>query len=105
MVNKNADPEVFSIHTDPKNGKATLVPNPTGKSITYTTDELKQWIENGLIPKELGEYELEHIEKILETMAASKQLETSRASQEELIELYKKRSSFVRRNGKISKTT
>jgi hypothetical protein len=89
VAEKNQEPEVFSIQKDPATGREIMVPNPTARSITYNTQDLKEWIAKGLIPKELGEYELAHIEGVMETIATSKKLKEIGATQEEILESYK----------------
>lgn len=74
---------------DPITGKEISSSNSKIRSTPYTNEDIKEWIANGLIPQELSKHELSHIEEIMETIAASKNLKENGAAQEEILEWYK----------------
>lgn len=104
LLNKQ-DVGVYSVIVDPETGQEIQVPDPTARSIAYSSEDLEEWVKMGLIPKELGEFALEEMETTLNGIKEWKKLQKKGASKEELIEWMKEKhasdASFEKREKSI----
>ena len=86
-------PAGFHLITDPKTNTIRWQPDPTAKSISYSSDELMIWINTGLIPPDLAKAELDSLAHTLEEIESRKKFreQNPNPTPEEEIEWYKSR--------------
>lgn len=76
------------------------IPDPTARSIHYTSEQLEEWIKKGLIPDELGEFALEEMEASLSRVKKFRELQNKGATKEELLEWAKKENPSIEKGKK-----
>lgn len=54
----------YNVIKDPNTGEEGWIKNPTSKHISYSPEDLKKWVNEGMIPPELEKFALNELEKI-----------------------------------------